>query len=113
MPVCLSLFKSRGIFGNIRLVKHYFSFSVSISLSLSLPLSLSRILSLNEITYRGTFGNIRLVNRFIGKAAPKTIHVPSGMTLDVFDAAQVRGMLWLVIWIRIDCIRIRIQIYKI
>ena len=37
---------------------------------------------------RGTFGNIRLVNKFLGKAAPKTVHIPSGMTLDVFDAAQ-------------------------
>ena len=27
---------------------------------------------------RGTFANIRLVNKFIGKAAPKTIHIPSG-----------------------------------
>ena len=37
---------------------------------------------------RGTFGNIRLVNKFIGKAAPKTVHIPSGTNLDVFDAAQ-------------------------
>jgi len=42
----------------------------------------------DAVMARGTFGNIRLVNRFIGKAAPKTVHVPSGMTLDVFDAAQ-------------------------
>ena len=26
---------------------------------------------------RGTFANIRLMNKFIGKAAPKTVHVPS------------------------------------
>ena len=30
---------------------------------------------------RGTFANIRLVNKFIGKAAPKTIHIPSGETV--------------------------------
>ena len=42
----------------------------------------------DAVMARGTFGNIRLVNKFIGKAAPKTIHVPSGKTLDVFDAAQ-------------------------
>ena len=37
---------------------------------------------------RGTFANIRLVNKFIGSAAPKTIHIPSNETMDVFDAAQ-------------------------
>merc|ERR1712172_214725 len=42
----------------------------------------------DAVMARGTFGNIRLVNRFIGKAAPKTIHLPSGNVLDVFDAAQ-------------------------
>lgn len=30
---------------------------------------------------RGTFANIRLVNKFIGKAAPKTVHIPSGDTV--------------------------------
>eukprot|EP00090_Calanus_glacialis_P010701 TRINITY_DN1914_c0_g1_i1.p1 TRINITY_DN1914_c0_g1~~TRINITY_DN1914_c0_g1_i1.p1 ORF type:complete len:911 (-),score=302.67 TRINITY_DN1914_c0_g1_i1:168-2852(-) len=42
----------------------------------------------DAVMARGTFGNIRLVNKFIGKATPKTIHIPSGTTLDVFDAAQ-------------------------
>merc|ERR1719420_2237205 len=42
----------------------------------------------DAVMARGTFGNIRLVNKFIGKAAPKTVHIPSGITLDVFDAAQ-------------------------
>merc|ERR1719309_239783 len=42
----------------------------------------------DAVMARGTFGNIRLVNKFIGKAAPKTIHVPSGVSLDVFDAAK-------------------------
>ncbi|CAG2062703.1 unnamed protein product [Timema podura] len=37
---------------------------------------------------RGTFANIRLVNKFIGKSGPKTIHIPSGQSLDVYDAAE-------------------------
>ena len=32
----------------------------------------------DAIMARGTFANIRLVNKFIEKAAPKTIHIPSG-----------------------------------
>merc|ERR1719479_788821 len=42
----------------------------------------------DAVMARGTFGNIRLVNKFLGKAAPKTVHVPSGSVLDVFDAAE-------------------------
>ena len=42
----------------------------------------------DAIMARGTFANIRLVNKFIGKAAPKTLHIPSGETMDVFDAAE-------------------------
>jgi len=42
----------------------------------------------DAVMARGTFGNIRLVNKFIGKAAPKTLHIPSNTVLDVFDAAQ-------------------------
>ncbi|RMX49115.1 hypothetical protein pdam_00003912 [Pocillopora damicornis] len=42
----------------------------------------------DAVMARGTFANIRLVNKFIGKAAPKTIHNPSGDTMDVFDAAE-------------------------
>lgn len=38
---------------------------------------------------RGTFANIRLLNKFIGKAGPKTIHIPSGKTMDIFDAADL------------------------
>ena len=32
----------------------------------------------DAVMSRGTFANIRLVNKFIGKAAPRTIHIPSG-----------------------------------
>ena len=42
----------------------------------------------DEVMARGTFANIRLLNKFIGKAAPQTVHHPSGETLDVFDAAD-------------------------
>ena len=42
----------------------------------------------DQVMTRGTFANIRLVNKFIGKAAPKTIHFPSGEELDVSDAAE-------------------------
>ena len=44
----------------------------------------------DEIMARGTFANIRLVNKFLnGEVGPKTIHVPSGEKLAVFDAAMV------------------------
>lgn len=42
----------------------------------------------DAVMARGTFANIRLVNKFIGKAAPKTVHITSGDTMDVFDAAE-------------------------
>eukprot|EP00003_Mantamonas_plastica_P002636 TRINITY_DN1200_c0_g1_i1.p1 TRINITY_DN1200_c0_g1~~TRINITY_DN1200_c0_g1_i1.p1 ORF type:complete len:856 (-),score=303.98 TRINITY_DN1200_c0_g1_i1:25-2592(-) len=42
----------------------------------------------DEVMARGTFANVRLLNKFIGKAAPKTVHVPSGDVMDVFDAAM-------------------------
>eukprot|EP00164_Ancoracysta_twista_P005199 GFYU01007104.1.p2 GENE.GFYU01007104.1~~GFYU01007104.1.p2 ORF type:complete len:872 (-),score=286.72 GFYU01007104.1:74-2365(-) len=42
----------------------------------------------DEIMARGTFANIRLVNKFIGKAAPKTVHHVSGEVMDIFDAAM-------------------------
>uniref|UniRef100_A0A0D9Z1T0 Aconitate hydratase n=1 Tax=Oryza glumipatula TaxID=40148 RepID=A0A0D9Z1T0_9ORYZ len=42
----------------------------------------------DEIMARGTFANIRLVNKFLkGEVGPKTIHIPSGEKLSVFDAA--------------------------
>ncbi|CAN6285768.1 unnamed protein product [Urochloa humidicola] len=43
----------------------------------------------DEIMARGTFANIRLVNKFLkGEVGPKTIHIPSGEKLAVFDAAM-------------------------
>lgn len=35
----------------------------------------------DAVMARGTFANIRLVNKFMGKAGPKTIHIPSGDTV--------------------------------
>lgn len=42
----------------------------------------------DEVMARGTFANIRLINKLVDKPGPKTIHVPSGENLDIFDAAQ-------------------------
>ncbi|XP_022132612.1 aconitate hydratase [Momordica charantia] len=43
----------------------------------------------DEIMARGTFANIRLVNKLLkGEVGPKTIHIPSGEKLSVFDAAM-------------------------
>ncbi|KAF9621726.1 hypothetical protein IFM89_027580 [Coptis chinensis] len=43
----------------------------------------------DEVMVRGTFANIRLVNKFLkGEVGPKTIHIPTGEKLYVFDAAM-------------------------
>ncbi|RXM98034.1 Iron-responsive element-binding protein 2 [Acipenser ruthenus] len=42
----------------------------------------------DAVMTRGTFASIKLLNRFIGKTAPKTVHIPSGQTLDVYEAAD-------------------------
>lgn len=42
----------------------------------------------DAVMARGTFANIRLFNKFVNKQAPRTLHIPSGETLDVFDAAE-------------------------
>lgn len=42
----------------------------------------------DEIMARGTFANIRLVNKLCNKDGPKTIHIPTGEKLYVFDAAM-------------------------
>ncbi|CAI8588539.1 unnamed protein product [Vicia faba] len=42
----------------------------------------------DEVMARGTFANIRIVNKFLsGEVGPKTVHIPSGEKLSVFDAA--------------------------
>nr|XP_020450657.1 cytoplasmic aconitate hydratase [Monopterus albus] len=42
----------------------------------------------DAVMARGTFANIRLFNKFLNKQAPQTIHLPTGETVDVFDAAE-------------------------
>lgn len=43
----------------------------------------------DEVMSRGTFANIRLFNSLINQVAPKTIHIPSGKQLDIYDAAEL------------------------
>ncbi|CAN1232475.1 Aconitate hydratase 3, mitochondrial [Linum perenne] len=44
----------------------------------------------DEIMARGTFANIRIVNKLLnGEVGPKTVHVPTGEKLYVFDAASL------------------------
>ncbi|XP_046651570.1 cytoplasmic aconitate hydratase-like isoform X2 [Daphnia pulicaria] len=42
----------------------------------------------DEIMARGTFANIRLINNLVSKPGPRTIHIPSGEEMDIFDAAE-------------------------
>lgn len=44
----------------------------------------------DEVMARGTFANIRIVNKLLnGEVGPKTIHIPTGEKLNVYDAATV------------------------
>ena len=36
---------------------------------------------------RGTFANVRIINKMVGKAGPKTVHVPTQEVMEIFDAA--------------------------
>ncbi|ROL42206.1 Cytoplasmic aconitate hydratase [Anabarilius grahami] len=42
----------------------------------------------DAVMARGTFANIRLFNKFINKQGPCTLYLPTGETMDVFDAAE-------------------------
>ncbi|GAA0153701.1 RNA metabolism protein [Lithospermum erythrorhizon] len=43
----------------------------------------------DEIMARGTFANIRLVNKLLnGEVGPKTVHIPTGEKLFIFEAAM-------------------------
>ncbi|KAK2433542.1 putative aconitate hydratase, cytoplasmic [Trifolium repens] len=43
----------------------------------------------DEVMARGTFANIRLVNKLLnGEVGPRTVHIPTGEKLYVFDAAM-------------------------
>lgn len=47
----------------------------------------------DEVMARGTFANIRIVNKLMkGEVGPKTVHIPTGEKLSVFDAASVSRM---------------------
>ena len=61
----------------------------------------------DAVMARGTFANIRLVNKFIGKAAPKTLHLPSGDTVrwklyldscNLFPKVRLFFPLWPACW---------------
>ncbi|KAG2717007.1 hypothetical protein I3760_03G154000 [Carya illinoinensis] len=46
----------------------------------------------DEVMARGTFANIRIVNKLLsGEVGPKTVHIPTGEKLSVFDAATAAG----------------------
>lgn len=42
----------------------------------------------DEIMARGTFANTRLINKLVDKVGPNTLHVPTGETMAIFDAAD-------------------------
>ncbi|XP_018577553.1 cytoplasmic aconitate hydratase-like isoform X2 [Anoplophora glabripennis] len=42
----------------------------------------------DAIMARGTFANIRLVNKFMSKAGPRTMYLPTNEEMDIFDCAQ-------------------------
>lgn len=42
----------------------------------------------DAVMARGTFANIRLFNKLVGRPAPRTVHIPSGEEMDIFDCAE-------------------------
>ena len=42
----------------------------------------------DEVMARGTFANTRIINKLHSKVGPQTTHIPSGKTMDIFDAAE-------------------------
>lgn len=42
----------------------------------------------DNIMARGTFANVRIVNKMVDKPGPKTLHVPSGEVLPIYEAAM-------------------------
>jgi aconitate hydratase len=42
----------------------------------------------DAVMARGTFANIRLVNKFVAKPGPRTLFLPTGEEMDIFDAAE-------------------------
>lgn len=42
----------------------------------------------DAVMARGTFANIRIVNKLVDVTGPRTLHIPSGEIMDVFDCAE-------------------------
>jgi aconitate hydratase len=42
----------------------------------------------DQIMARGTFANIRLINKLLSKPGPRTLYLPTGEELDIFDAVE-------------------------
>lgn len=42
----------------------------------------------DSVMARGTFANIRIVNKLVDITGPRTLHIPSGEVLDVYDCAE-------------------------
>ena len=42
----------------------------------------------DEIMARGTFANVRIINKMVEKVGSRTVHVPSGEEIAIFDAAD-------------------------
>jgi len=38
---------------------------------------------------RGTFANVRIVNKLVTVTGPKTVHIPTGKTMDIYDAVDL------------------------
>jgi len=43
----------------------------------------------DEVMARGTFANIRLINKLVSKPGPRTLFIPTGEEMDIFDAAAL------------------------
>lgn len=42
-----------------------------------------------EVMARGTFANVRIVNKLISEVGPKTVHIPTGKKMDIYDAVDL------------------------
>lgn len=63
----------------------------------------------DEVMARGTFANIRIVNRLLnGEVGPKTIHIPTGEKLYVYDAAMVSHCYYNILTVQTQNIIVRI-----
>jgi len=43
----------------------------------------------DDVMARGTFANIRLINKLVSKPGPRTLYLPTGEEMDIFDAAEL------------------------